>query len=1049
MFFLTRKGIAPLHNMQNLRSESTVSKKEVYDWLPYFAGTLDLDSKLEKRDLIESFWYDVLSEIELLVVVESNEKEFVLEKPTDIESSNAALTDNELNLVDEETRTIKVPKSQFVNSYKTKVYQILEDNKKEQDPVVLKRIQKEIEDLTLHFSEASMFASCPNIMTMITKTNKPNAKEFLRGVYHMDMNHSGRMTILEPNSMAGLSAEEQKKYHPLLSDSDQSLLKEFGEHTLECLLVHTLCYLFNMENSVSLASLIDRIESNVRQHASFLRNNRVCKNVDDIQKDEDQKKVVRKPYPFGSALVEFLESRGLLRFTNHYSDEINIAESTLGIPKTFVKRVTKKKTNYYRSSFNYAECTFNTALLPVKLNLPMIYPPKDWDLILPEKERLWINISDVYGGYLSNPTGQIFSSQRTMSSPDPKSFFISFGENQKYETLEKAYKFCTVISSLQRNAFKINTILLKDILENRPFYEKHGFLMPSFLNHVILSKASGILRTHLDRVEYKELKSIYRFSELVTILMKNMQRARYECTILDLAKAYDGYSLYFPAFIDFRGRVYRSGILHFHERDLSRSLLLLDFMHPEYMKYTIDHRNELMERFSIATTFLHESKQTEIDYKNDLIFIKRKLSEKNLNNDFHCVKEILAEKAKGSKRYFQYYSNMLLYLESLRSYQITEFDLFHTVPVTQDASASAYQLMAYFLLDEELARKTNLFNTKGVIHDVYLYIREHFIIYLTKSLYKENPSLCKMLPEIITRSIVKKIFMPIIYGKTVNSTSKDLIALLSRNLLPKECVQIATLCFKFWKDHFHKMEYFIELISLAGRICSSYDRAVLYSTPYYYTSQDYKKMESHSIRVYDTREKKRRSVTLSFPSDVRDKKKSRGSTFVNFIHQKDAHIAMYVAACAAKDRIPLYTVHDNFISNTLFCPFLTQFYLNAFKDMGPPLILINQFLYRNLIEPEIENIDQKYVDRNYGSFLHPGYFDDKIIPMNVLDDFLSEIPISEAKNKAGWKKIIDQFKKSYSHYCQCVCGKEMSFDEHLTRWSRFHSKLVGEFCIHH
>ncbi|GKE67436.1 hypothetical protein Tco_1521597 [Tanacetum coccineum] len=29
---------------------------------------------------------------------------------------------------------------------------------------------------------------------------------------------------------------------------------------------------------------------------------------------------------------------------------------------------------------------------------------------------------------------------------------------------------------------------------------------------------------------------------------------------------------FLPAFIDFRGRIYRSGILHFHERDLARSL---------------------------------------------------------------------------------------------------------------------------------------------------------------------------------------------------------------------------------------------------------------------------------------------------------------------------------------------------------------------------------------------------------------------------------------------------------------------------------------------
>jgi hypothetical protein len=203
-------------------------------------------------------------------------------------------------------------------------------------------------------------------------------------------------------------------------------------------------------------------------------------------------------------------------------------------------------------------------------------------------------------------------------------------------------------------------------------------------------------------------------------------------------------------------------------------------------------------------------------------------------------------------------------------------------------------------------------------------------------------------------------------------------------------------------------------------------------------------MESCSVRVFDTKERRRRSVTLTFPSNVRDKKKSRVSTAVNLIHQKDAQAAMYVAGCANNRGIPIYTVHDNFISNTIFCKLLTQLYRNAFKDMGPPLTLINQFLYMNLIEPELDNVDkQKY------SYLCPGYYDKEIIPMNVLDEFLCTTPLSEAKNKAGWKKITDQLKIRYHLYCKSVCGPQKSFAEHSARWKRFHSKIEGEYCIHH
>lgn len=37
------------------------------------------------------------------------------------------------------------------------------------------------------------------------------------------------------------------------------------------------------------------------------------------------------------------------------------------------------------------------------------------------------------------------------------------------------------------------------------------------------------------------------------VIVKRIQRARYEQGLLALARAYVGYEIYFPAFIDFRG----------------------------------------------------------------------------------------------------------------------------------------------------------------------------------------------------------------------------------------------------------------------------------------------------------------------------------------------------------------------------------------------------------------------------------------------------------------------------------------------------------------
>ncbi|KAG2376396.1 uncharacterized protein HKW66_Vig0154500 [Vigna angularis] len=139
----------------------------------------------------------------------------------------------------------------------------------------------------------------------------PSAKEFLRGKYLMDKEYPGRMTIYAQSrkgdsletGASELSAEERKNLRSVLSESDKLLLVEFGEHTIECLLVHTLGYLFNLENSVSLASLIDRIESNVRHYATFLRYQKGVQKKNEVDEIDVGTKAKTKAYPFRTALI--------------------------------------------------------------------------------------------------------------------------------------------------------------------------------------------------------------------------------------------------------------------------------------------------------------------------------------------------------------------------------------------------------------------------------------------------------------------------------------------------------------------------------------------------------------------------------------------------------------------------------------------------------------------------------------------------------------------------------------------------------------------------
>jgi len=133
--------------------------------------------------------------------------------------------------------------------YKETVFDILE-NAKARLPLrdeELLEIQKQIENITLLFDEKSMFKTVPDIIKILIRENEESAKDFLR--------------------------------RRALEKDDIELLSEFGQYTLEALIVHVLSMFFHSVESNSLirvASLVEQLESNVRHQASLLKCGR-CK----------------------------------------------------------------------------------------------------------------------------------------------------------------------------------------------------------------------------------------------------------------------------------------------------------------------------------------------------------------------------------------------------------------------------------------------------------------------------------------------------------------------------------------------------------------------------------------------------------------------------------------------------------------------------------------------------------------------------------------------------------------------------------------------------
>lgn len=82
---------------------------------------------------------------------------------------------------------------------------------------------------------------------------------------------------------------------------------------------------------------------------------------------------------------------------------------------------------------------------------------------------------------------------------------------------------------------------------------KGGKVKPYFKKEIACAELSKFY--YNDRTKKKYLK----YYEILDRLLVDIQLSRYETMVLNLAEAYEGYDIYFPAFVDFRGRIYRSG----------------------------------------------------------------------------------------------------------------------------------------------------------------------------------------------------------------------------------------------------------------------------------------------------------------------------------------------------------------------------------------------------------------------------------------------------------------------------------------------------------
>lgn len=468
-----------------------------------------------------------------------------------------------------------------------------------------------------------------------------------------------------------------------------------------------------------------------------------------------------------------------------------------------------------RPNIAYAVCYFPVGLLPVKLNLPMVCFPKHWRAVDPDSVPT--TISDLTGGYLSDITGELHARYRMLSSSNSDHYYINLAGHDYV-------RICLVMNALQCQSYKVNELLLDYIRDDELDLVNDGFLLPSFLSHVNISKALTLLRECY--LNSSVLNKKCSLSNLIDVLCENIQRSQFEQLIISMADAYRGYDFYLPAYLDFRGRIYRSGMLHFHERDLARSLIIFG----DYSQLYDPHKN-ILNLEKMTNDVYYQKKKLKTLINNAAFHYKSFISYDDTEYfNIHIMKPAMQEYQKGSssllrstcieaKHPFQLLSNILLMIPVMDGdYTNTKY-----IPIIQDASASAYQILSYFLIDELMAINTNLISKDGdIISDIYL----HFLSQVKKYIKRKDCSLSPALKAAVlheeyglNRKIIKSVFMPLIYGKTLHSTALDLekssLARFFGNRR-KDSLELSKVLSNFWTDSYKGMDSMIQLIRAIG-----------------------------------------------------------------------------------------------------------------------------------------------------------------------------------------------------------------------------------------
>lgn len=445
-----------------------------------------------------------------------------------------------------------------------------------------------------------------------------------------------------------------------------------------------------------------------------------------------------------------------------------------------------------------------------------------------------------------------------------------------------------------------------------------------------------------------------------------VQKARYQEMVIAIAEAFQNFLFFQPAFLDSHGYIISAGVFDLHRGDLVRGLIVFDNM------FEIRATDE--ELRDIVATSVAFNYKSFVDNESALYWTKElsvwgfELAERFI---------FLVAYAKAP---YQFLAKVLCDDQELVK-----------LPISQEATACSYQLYSFFLLNTEVAIRTNLLpSNDGKLQDFYSELPREF-----KDFLRHRFDYYEFIEYKLDQQLIKTVFQLLIQGKTAKDIEVEIKNAYGVFLSDSAAETLSMQFVAFWNLKFPGITNLMKLIDLVGWLCFERERPVHIST--------------HFI-----------TKTLD----------SRSSTCSQFIKLMHSSLIQKVVEYLKSYDCDVYADQECIITSPYIANEVPAIYTQAFSDLGHPLNIINTFILQNLINPECG--------------LH---LDDRSYPIHYASLRYYILPIGpNTKNKYIWAKNVESLIESYERYVYDVTaysGTPDSIQEnpYAVSWDIFWSQL--------